>query len=168
MATRSAIGYITSNSTVRAVYAHWDGYVAHNGRILNEHYTDPSKVFALIEHGQISSLREEIGEQHPFSSFDVKMDADEYDALYGNMTVFYGRDRGEKDVAPTVHETAADFVEHYSGSGCEYYYLFNPTTGTWLVNAYEQTQTNGMLHWKNLDSEVVTEIARLKAQGYEV
>jgi len=168
MATRSAIGYITSNSTVRAVYAHWDGYPAHNGSILHEHYTDPSKVFALIEHGQISSLGEEIGEKHPFSPFDSGMSSEDWHANYGEWTTFYGRDRGEKDVAPTVHETAADFVEHYDGSGCEYYYLFNPTTGKWLVNAYKHKDVDGMMIWKEAGPVVEMEIARLKAQGYDV
>ena len=168
MATRSAIGYITSNSNVRAVYAHWDGYPAGNGRILQENYTDAGKVFALIEHGQISSLREEIGEEHPFSPFDIKMDSDEYDALYGTWTTFYGRDRGEKDVAATVHETAADFVEHFDNCGCEYFYLFNPTTGQWLVNAYKRKDEHGMLAWNDLTLIVEQEVARLRASGYEV
>jgi hypothetical protein len=36
MSTRSAIG-IRYGTIIKAVYCHWDGYVEHNGAILQEH-----------------------------------------------------------------------------------------------------------------------------------
>ena len=38
MATRSAIGLKKIDGTIEAVYCHWDGYPAHNGKILMNHY----------------------------------------------------------------------------------------------------------------------------------
>lgn len=142
MATRSAIGYKDLNGKIRAVYAHWDGYPEHNGAILNKHYTDFAKVVSLVELGDISSLREQVGEAHPFSPFDIKMDSDEYDAQYGNMTTYYGRDRGEKNVEPKVFDSVAAFVDHYAPAGCEYFYLFNGED--WIVNAYEERDDLGL------------------------
>ena len=133
MATRSAIG-IMHGDVCKAVYCHWDGYLEHNGKILKEHYTDSVKVNQLISLGDISSLGPEVGEEHPFSSFDSELSSEEYDAKYGNMTTFYGRDRGEA----TSFETFMDFEKlatHYSNAGCEYIYIFKD--GEWFVSKGE-------------------------------
>ena len=37
MATRSAIGYIRPDGSIRAVYCHWDGSPGHQLPILTEH-----------------------------------------------------------------------------------------------------------------------------------
>jgi len=96
MGTRSMIAIQNPYSKdVRAVYCHWDGYLEHNGSILNKHYSNSAKVNNLIALGDISSLKPEIGEKHDFSRLDSTLPADEYEELYGNMTTFYTRDRGE-------------------------------------------------------------------------
>ena len=167
MATRSTIAYKTIEGKIRAVYAHWDGYPAGNGRILEEHYTDGAKIAALVGLGNISSLRPMLGEEHPFSSLDVKMDSDEYDALYGEMTTFYGRDRGEKDSGPKDFDTINDWIEYYDGCGCEYFYLY--AGDSWIVNAYAHKDNSGLFHkFNDLEMIVAEEIARLRASGYEV
>lgn len=56
MGTRSTIALEFADGTVQQVYCHWDGYLAHNGKILAEHYMDPFKVRALIDLGGFSSL----------------------------------------------------------------------------------------------------------------
>ena len=66
MSTRSRIAKLNDDGSIRVIYCHSDGYLSYNGRILLEHYTDPAKVDALLDLGDISSLGEEIGEQHPF------------------------------------------------------------------------------------------------------
>ncbi len=48
MGTRSAIGII-GNESVRGIYCHWDGYIEHNGQILNRFYPTANLVNALIE-----------------------------------------------------------------------------------------------------------------------
>lgn len=67
MGTRSSIAIKTENG-IKAIYCHWDGYVDHNGRILREHYDTPSKVADLIALGDLSSLRQEIGQVHSFDA----------------------------------------------------------------------------------------------------
>jgi hypothetical protein len=106
---------------IRAVYCHWDGYLEHNGAILQKHYAASSKVNNLIALGDISSLRPEIGEKHAFSRLETPMDDEAYDKLYGNMTTFYTRDRGE-DTPFKVFPTLAKAEDYYTWS--EYFYCF--------------------------------------------
>lgn len=125
MGTRSMIAIENPHSkAVKSIYCHWDGYLAHNGAILNEHYSNSPKVNNLIALGDLSSLRPEIGVQHAFSSLDVpKEEQEAYDKEHGNSCTFYTRDRGE--IAPYKHfESAKAALEYYDGSWCEYFYLF--------------------------------------------
>jgi len=125
MGTRSMIAIENPHSkAVKSIYCHWDGYLGHNGRILNEHYSNSPKVNNLIALGDLSSLRPEIGVQHAFSSLDVpKAEQEAYDKEHGNSCTFYTRDRGED--APYKHfESAKAALEYYNGSWCEYFYLF--------------------------------------------
>jgi len=122
MGTRSMIAIQNPYSKdVRAVYCHWDGYLEHNGSLLHKHYSNSSKVNNLIALGDISSLRPEIGEKHAFSRLETPMDDEAYDKLYGNMTTFYTRDRGE-DAPFQVFPTLAKACDHYTWS--EYFYCF--------------------------------------------
>ena len=68
MATRSTIALEYADGTVGQVYCHWDGYLDHNGQILQEHYQDPFKVRALLDLGDLSSLGDDLGDQHDFDS----------------------------------------------------------------------------------------------------
>jgi hypothetical protein len=45
-----------ADGTVEQVYCHWDGYLAHNGQILAQHYMNPFKVKQLLALGGFSSL----------------------------------------------------------------------------------------------------------------
>jgi hypothetical protein len=133
MATRSTIGIMNSDSTVTAVYCHWDGYPEYNGNILMENYNTEAKVRELIGLGSISSLGEKIGEKHPFSKYELK-EGEVYDeAAYEGMTTFYGRDRGEQNVEASTFTDSTEFVRDFSE---EYNYLF--INGTWYVNQYAQ------------------------------
>ena len=98
MGTRSTIALEFADGSVEQVYCHWDGYLAYNGQLLAEHYSNPFVLRDLIDLGDISSLKPTIGTKHAFSHFGTEMDQKEYEALYGNMTTFYGRDRGETGV----------------------------------------------------------------------
>jgi len=122
MGTRSMIAIQNPHSKqIRAVYCHWDGYLEHNGAILHKHYAASSKVNNLIALGDISSLRPEIGEKHAFSRLETPMDDEAYDKLYGNMTTFYTRDRGE-DTPFKVFKNLKAAEEHYCWS--DYFYCF--------------------------------------------
>ena len=56
MGTRSTIALEFADGTVEQVYCHWDGYLAHNGQILAQHYMNPFKVKQLLALGGFSSL----------------------------------------------------------------------------------------------------------------
>ena len=89
MSTRSYITMKTGDDTYRGVYCHYDGYLEYNGRLLLEHYNTQERVEKLLSLGCISSLKEklepEAGSRHCFDTPDK------------DVTVFYGKDRGEKD-----------------------------------------------------------------------
>ena len=131
MATRSTIALEYADGTVDQVYCHWDGYIEHNGQILFKNYQDPFKVQELMNLGDISSLRPEIGVEHPFSKFEAEGNYDE--ALYENMTTFYGRDRGEEN---TGAKRFADFADYQANHQYEEYEYILRQDGNWYVSQY--------------------------------
>ncbi len=135
MATRSTIAIEYADGTVDQIYCHWDGYLDNNGAILRDHYSDPFKLQKLIELGDISSLRPEIGVEHPFSSIGV-MDSAEYDKLYGDMTTFYGRDRGETGVGAKRFKDFQEYAREHQRE--EYEYILREVNGRaqWFVSFY--------------------------------
>lgn len=62
MGTRSTIALEFADNSVSQVYCHWDGYLDHNGKLLQECYSDPFKLRELIDLGDFSSLRETVEE----------------------------------------------------------------------------------------------------------
>jgi hypothetical protein len=107
----------------------------HNGVILQEHY-DSAKANHLVALGDLSALRPEIGDQHPFSQFEVdEMDRDDFIRTTENMCTFYGRDRLETDVDFKVADTFAEFLEQVDNCGGEYYYVMED--GKWYCGSME-------------------------------
>ena len=121
MGTRSRIG-VMHGDIVKSVYCHWDGYLAYNGKILQEHYNS-AKANELVSLGDLSSLQPEIGEVHPFGYHGTDMSNEEYNAKFGKMCTFYGRDRGETGTEFKVSHTFAEFLEQCDNCGAEYYYI---------------------------------------------
>jgi hypothetical protein len=121
MATRSRIAIENEDGTVSSVYSHWDGYPSNNGRILMEHYKDRTKLQKLIDLGSLSSLAQEVeipeGVSHSFESPGL------------GITVFYGRDRGEKDVQAQSHTDRKAFLR----SDVEEYGYLLTIEGEWLM-----------------------------------
>lgn len=132
MATRSTIAIAREDGTVAKVYCHWDGYLENNGDLLVKYYDTADKVEALIAGGDISSLGPEVGVEHPFSYINV-MTAEEYEEKYGNMTTYYGRDRGESDTRARVYVD----IESYEQTAQfeEFNYLF--IEGEWYYKSYD-------------------------------
>jgi hypothetical protein len=123
MATRSTIALEFADGTVGQVYCHWDGYLSHNGSLLLNFYSDPFKLQKLIDLGDVSTLAENVeipaGIQHSFNAPDE------------DITVFYGRDRGEDEVEANYFSDFNDFVAN--GQAEEYDYILR-TDGNWYVN----------------------------------
>lgn len=85
MATRSTIALEYKDGTVKQIYCHFDGYFGGVGKVLSEHYTDYDKVVQLMELGDISYLRPEIGEKQDFNNpTNTEL-----------WTLAYSRDRGD-------------------------------------------------------------------------
>ena len=131
MGTRSRIA-VMHGSVCKSVYCHWDGYLDHNGRILQEYY-DSAKANNLVALGDLSSLRPNIGEKHAFSKLEVPMDGEAYDKLYGDMTTFYGRDRGEDGVSAKKFASYEDYLLNHQYE--EYEYILRSVGGeaVWFV-----------------------------------
>jgi len=126
MATRGTIALEFADGTVQSVYCHWDNYLEGTGKILQDHYMDPFKVRQLIDLGNLSSLGADIGEKHDFDSHNS----------WGNMCLFYGRDRGESD---SVSAKFADFHEYVmKNDSQEYDYILRQVDGkpVWWVKSY--------------------------------
>jgi hypothetical protein len=106
----------------KSVYVHWDSYLEGVGRLLLEHY-DSSKANHLVALGDLSSLRPEVfipeGVEH---SFETPAE---------NITVFYGRDRGEENTSWKTTSTFEEFFQLCDDYGAEYYYIMKD--GVWYV-----------------------------------
>ena len=138
MGTRSTIALEFADGTVEQVYCHWDGYLSHNGQILQKHYSDPFVLQKLIDLGDISSLGKEIGEKHAFSQFELRAEeVQAYKELTENWTTFYGRDRGETGVDKKSFVDFQDYLAHHQYE--EYDYILRNVNGkaTWFVSDHD-------------------------------
>jgi hypothetical protein len=134
MGTRSRIGVMHGNKC-KSVYCHWDGYLEHNGVILQEHY-DSAKANHLVAMGDMSSLGSKIGEQHAFSYHELPADeVESFKTATKDMCTFYGRDRGEEGTDFKVAHTFAEFLEQVDNCGGEYYYVMED--GKWYCGSME-------------------------------
>lgn len=94
MSTRSYIGIELDDGRIMGSYCHSDGYLTYNGAMLLDHYSDRAKVEKLISFGDMAALNENID---PFSGSEHN-----FDHRQEGVTVFYGRDRGEKGTEPRI------------------------------------------------------------------
>jgi hypothetical protein len=135
MGTRSTIALEFADGTVQQVYCHWDGYLSHNGAILQEYYSDPFKLRELIDLGDLSSLRPNIGEKHAFSQFELR--AEEvagYKLLTENMCTFYGRDRNESGCEARKFKDYLDYAENHQYEEFEYILRACGDKAVWFVS----------------------------------
>lgn len=120
MGTRSVIGVMHGNKA-KTVYCHWDGYLSHNGLILQEHYDSP-KANHLVALGNLSELHRNIEAPEDVEhTFDEPVDG---------VCIFYGRDRDETDQEFRVCQSDQEMFDHYDD--CEYFYIMRD--GVWSVS----------------------------------
>ena len=113
-----------------------DGYVEHNGVILNEFYSNSVDANRLIATGDVSSLGACVGEKIDFGHRWEDTDYIKVGETHvAPQCTFYSRDRGE-DASFRTFQTETDFVDHYDGTGAELYYLFDH--GVWYVKEYKE------------------------------
>lgn len=112
MSTNSRIGIKRLDGTEKYIYCHWDGYVEHNGLLLQLCYDTPEKIEKLLDLGDLSSLGEYLETDHPHSFDNPKPD----------VCIAYHRDRGD--------ELEFSFAEQ------EFNYTFDESSGVWIVDQY--------------------------------
>ena len=122
MATISTIAKLGKDGIIKAVYCHSDGYLEHVDRVLDGHYRDESKVDELLEHGDISSLNENIGEKLPFNDYKLFYEKEQ--------CKFYHRDRGD-DLMFNEFESDIEYVELAAELANGFIYLY--AYGYWYV-----------------------------------
>jgi hypothetical protein len=110
MATRSRIGLQLSDDSIVSVYCHYDGYPAHNGRVLRTHYDTIEKVRELIDGGDMSCTWTNAGWNN--------------ETLPETGALYYSA-RGE-DCPPRHDETMTEFFNN----GEEFGYIYQ--NGEWF------------------------------------
>jgi len=132
MGTRSTIALEYADGTVDQIYCHWDGYLEHNGAILEKFYKDPFKLQKLVEQGDMSSLGKEIGTQH---AFGVAVKHDDADGFAVECT-FYKRDRNEDGCGAKRFKDFQEYQREHQYE--EYEYILRNVNGvaTWFVCMY--------------------------------
>ena len=121
MGTRSTIALEYADGTVDQIYCHWDGYLEHNGQILQKHYSDPFVLRDLIDLGDMSSLGERIGTQHAFDK-----------APEGECT-FYKRDRNESGCEAKRFKSYEEYVADHQYEEYEYILRACGDKAVWFV-----------------------------------
>ena len=138
MGTRSTIALEFADGTVEQVYCHWDGYLAHNGQILQNYYINPFVLRDLIDMGDISSLGKIVGTKHPFSPHEGDTQKALYEAAQAQgATTFYGRDRGETGIDARKFKNYEDYVANHQYE--EYDYILRNIDGkaVWFVSDHD-------------------------------
>jgi hypothetical protein len=117
MSTRSTISIQTPEGDIRTIYCHYDGYLSHNGALLHTYYNTEEKVNALIDLGDLSSLREKlIPNQDAPHSFVKPQEG---------VTVAYHRDRGEAlciDRPISIHDINSQEYNYIFKDGAWHYW----------------------------------------------
>ncbi len=156
MSTRSKIAIKKKDGTVEAIYCHSDGYLEYNGVILNNYYKDPNKVQTLINLGDISCLGPKV---HPNPELPHSFD---YDERQEDVTVAYGRDRGEKEIDKKVFRDLDTFKESLEGTWCEYAYVFDESNSKWFWSVIPYRDESNLnlkdLNDTLLDKKIITKV----------
>jgi len=118
--TRSTVGIELPDGKIKSIYVHFDGQLRGVGKTLKDYYKDPNTVKKLINLGNASGLDKSIDKPKDHT----------YDNPIKGYSVFYGRDRGEKNVGAYTSRDEADFTKHAKNFGADYIYLFRD--GDWL------------------------------------
>lgn len=129
MSTRSDIIVHQKDGKWKRIYCHFDGYLDHNGRILNDHYNSQKLAEKLVGPGHISFLRPKCDKPSGHS----------FDHPVNGYTVYYGRDRGEPDSDGTIADSLAGCWP-LNDTWTEFTYVWD--NGKWYVaNPNEGSQT---------------------------
>lgn len=146
MTTRSLIGMQHADGTITAIYCQCDGYPAYNGKVLRDHYTDRSRVEALMALGEIDVLG-----QTPVAFTDETekrrdIDKNGYPPSKTAAASTYGK--ADISMQAVVYADRDAFVEAARGMWAEYVYLF--VNDAWSVRDLYDENTG----WAPVDESI--------------
>ena len=137
MATRARIALELKDGSFISSYQHWDGYPGGLGFNLIENWDNYDKVKEAIELGDASKWGMIVGEKVDFDDRD--------NDVHDVQNVYYGRDRGEKDVGYRKHLNGVCLLDEAFDCGEEFLYIFKETKdGMWewfYVDEYKDKNT---------------------------
>jgi hypothetical protein len=117
MSTRASIA-VSHGGNIKAIYCHFDGYLEHVGKMLHEHYNS-ARANHLVSLGDLSQLHELIEPVFGDHSYNDPEDS---------VCIFYGRDRGDKDVSWQSFDNVKDWLGSYDA---DFFYIMDK--GVWYV-----------------------------------
>jgi hypothetical protein len=141
MSTRSHIGLLLEDGHIESIYCHHDGYLSHNGHILDSFYNDFDKIKELLALGDLSVLGEKLGEKQDFNEFHHR--TTKFD---DSTCLAYGRDRGEDNVSSQTFDTESEFLDKCKE---DFTYLFKE--GKWYYRTWNKTLKQ--LSKKNIEED---------------
>ena len=128
MATRARIGFETQVGEIVSSYHHWDGYPAGLGYNLIKNYAgNRDKFMEAVMLGDASHWGKT---PYPSTSEHSFSNAEE------DVSVYYGRDRGEDNTAPVTFTDFEDFVENWDTAGEEYAYVLRLDGTLTMIERY--------------------------------
>ena len=128
MATRARIAFETKVGEIVSAYHHWDGYPAGLGYNLVKNYIgDRDKFMEAVMLGDASHWGSKIYPSTSLHSFDNAED---------DVSVYYGRDRGEENTAPVTFTDMADFAANWNIAGEEYAYVLRLDGTLTMIDRY--------------------------------
>lgn len=108
MSTRSWIGIKQKDQSLNLVYCHYDGYIEHNGLLLQNYYQTIDKIKQLIKNGSIRILNETVESTEYFDE--------------QNFIQYKSIDDLKQDMMTNKHLIVI-----------EYFYYFDEEVNTWFV-----------------------------------
>ncbi len=139
MSTRSYIAIKTNSGKYLTAYCHWDGYLSYVGAVLQKYYTNPIRVFRLIQSGDMSKLAPRI--------CPAEDSTHNFDHPDKDVCVFYGRDRGEQETEPR-YLTKEKLLDPQAW--IEYVYIFDPDSQTWEYAELKYRKDNDANYFSEL------------------
>ena len=132
------IGLQQEDGKIRAIYCHYDGYPEGVGQTLADYYATTERVEALLDLGNLSYLRQELGEKQDFNNRKTHNE---------NWSLAYGRDRGETEQEAQEFDYVGGYLEYARNSWAEFAYIFTPKKGWayWNLRTTEPTQIKSAL-----------------------
>jgi hypothetical protein len=171
MSTRSDIIVQRSNGQWARVYCHFDGYPAHHGPILTQHYNSQERAETLVSLGDISVLDKRCDlptEPVPRTYYNreiKKMPASSvhtFDDPAEGFTLYYGRDRGETGTEPHLFDNLSAAWPP-EDSWTEFVYVW--TDGQWWIGDPDQGSQTVRPLQDVVDGKIDTPATAIKALG---